>query len=173
MSMSEKVCFSFYKGEPPIPVTVFKETNWTFGGNLELRASIIGKSHRIVCRYGNKSFTEFIAYPEEGGPFHPVDHFQVATGETHQKCYRDGDFIYKVCVETFHRLFEDMADFMGSLEKRDWQTLDHGFGDTTGKRPFTGIAADLKENLFHTVHTYPEYGYSIVSRSKIHCPTER
>tara|TARA_B100000686_G_C16775366_1_gene968049 strand:+ start:114 stop:632 length:519 start_codon:yes stop_codon:yes gene_type:complete len=172
--MNEKVCFSFYRGEPPIPVTVFKETNWTFDGNLELRASIIGKSHRIICRIGNKSFTEFIAYPEEDGSFDPVDHFQVATEETHRKCYRDGDLIYQVCVETLHRLFENMADFMRSLEKRDWQTLDHGFGDTPGeRRPFTGIAVDPEGSLFHTVHTYPEYGYSIVSRSEIHCPAER
>ena len=171
--MNEKVCFSFYRGEPPIPVTVFKEKNWTFDGDLRLRASIIGKSHRIICRFGDRSFTEFIAYPEKDEVFDPVDYFQVALGETHQKSYRDGDFIYKVCVETLECLFEDMADFMRSLEKRNWQTLDYGFGENPGKKgPFTGIAADLKGNVFHTVHTYPEYGYSIVSRSQINFPVD-
>ena len=171
--MNDKVCFSFYRGEPPIPVVVFKEKNWAFGYNLELRASIIGKSHRIVSRTGSQSFTEFISYPEGSESFDPVDYFPVVLGETHQKSYYEGDFSYQVHIEVIPKIFNNMTDFMRLLDNREWQTLDHGFGRTnevTG--PFTGIAADLAGNVFHTVHTYPEHGHSIVSRSEIHCSAE-
>ena len=171
--MSEKVYFSFYRGEPPIPVNVFKERRWVFNENVELCASIIGKSHRIISRTASGSFTEFIAYPERGELFKPIDFFEVNVGDTHQKSYRDGNFFYIVSIETIPLIFQNMADFVRSLEKRDWEILNYDFEKTrAGKGPFTGISVDLSRNVFHTVHTYPEHGYSIVSKSEIHCPLE-
>ena len=174
MNHTETVCFSLYRGEALIPVTVFKEKTWVLFQGVELQVSIIGKSHRIISRAGDQCLTEFIAYPWEEERFQPLDHFYLNTGEIYQKTYREGDWLYRVRIEVLPRLFNSMRDFLVSLQPagRVWETLDHGFAlieNRLSAGPFTGIAVDPESHVFHTVHTYPECGHSIISRTEICC----
>ncbi len=174
MNHAKAVCFSLYRGEAPIPVTVFKQKTWILLRGLELQVSIIGKSHRIISRIGNRCFTEFIAYLSGKESFQPLDYFLLNAGESHQKTYRDGDWFYRIWIDVIPHLFTGMQDFLSSLEPtgHSWETLDHGFeiGTEGFMGPFTGIAVDPGGVVFHTVHTYPEYQQSIISRTEISCP---
>lgn len=171
MKQEERVLYTIYKGDDPSPVKVFKERQWTLENRVSLYACIIGKSHRIVLRADRECFTEFIAYPIEDMTPNPLDHFPLEAGKTYRKKYEDGSLACEVNLRVSPVLFEDMGDFLSSLEEPgDFEILQHDFGVRVAEtvRPFTGIAVDIPGNTFYTVHTYPEQGFSIQSRSEIY-----
>jgi hypothetical protein len=63
-----------------------------------------------------------------------------------------------------------MEEFTGSLGGF-FETLTHEFmsfpGHSEAPLPFTGLALNSDTNTFYTVHTYPERGISITSRTAI------
>lgn len=176
MTLIENVYFSLLKGDVPSPVTVYKEREWTFENGVSLHASIIGKSHRIVCRTNGICFTEFVAYPIPSLQENALIHFPLKIGESQDRQYQENDLVYRVTVGIVPRLFEDMEDFLGSLKGcGELEVLHHPFGDTGRPqfaKAFTGIAADLSANRYYTVHTYPENCFSALSKSHIGCVAE-
>jgi len=66
-----------------------------------------------------------------------------------------------------------MEEFTGSLGEIS-ETLTHEFmsspDHSCAPLPFTGLALNSDTNTFYTVHTYPERGISIISRTAIDLP---
>ena len=172
--MTETLCFSIYQEVPDHPVTVFNEARWTLNNRVELQTCIIGKSHRVISEREGQCFTEFISCDANEMPGNFLDRIHLQPGDTHDLEYRSGDFRYRVRIEHRPRLFRDVADFLQSIAAApDVKVLSHVFQDPTGGRQsqsFTGLAVDSEGNRFYTVHTYPENGSSILSRTELCCP---
>jgi|GEM_PF-668946 len=168
MRRQESIFYTIYKGNDASPVKVFRQGEWTLENRVSLHAAIIGKSHRIVCRANGDVLTEFIAYPIKEMTPHPLDHFPLRAGETYTKKYRTGGLLYRVDMHVRPVLFQTMDDFLESEGKRGAvEVLRYAFDTQKPETSpaFTGIAVDISGNSFYTVHTYPERGFSICSRS--------
>ena len=171
MRLEEKVLYTIYRGEDCSPVKVFKERKWTFENRVTLHATIIGKSHRIFFHANGDCFTEYIAYPiKDMTPSH-MDHFPLEVGKSYCRKYRDGGLACQVNIHVSPMVFEDMDDFLDSMgESPNFEVLKYRFKTGYSKldKAFTGIALSFTESRFYTVHTYPEKGLSIHSKSEIY-----
>jgi hypothetical protein len=170
--MSDPVFFSLFAGVPDCPVTIFNQGQWTLDNRVVLETCIIGKSHRVISRGDRGVLTEFIACTSDETTQKPLDHFPLQAGEYYSKEYQVGNIQYAVNIEMVPRLFEDMEDFLASLgEMPPMNILTHRFeGEKLSNfaKPFTGVAVDLAANGFCTVHTYPEDGLSIISKTNLY-----
>ena len=170
--MSESIYFSLYQKPPDYNVRIFESVDWTLGNGVTLEVSIIGKSHRVISRKGNDSFTEFITCFDHNLPQNSLETKCLKPGIIHHQEYRYGDLKYQVNVKNVSQVFntmEDFTDFLGDVSFSD--TLTHVFtsiSENSGMSlPFTGLALNSDTNTFYTVHTYPERGISIISRTAI------
>lgn len=170
--MSDPVYFSLFAGVPDCPVTIFNQGQWTLDNRVVLDTCIIGKSHRVISRGGGVALTEFIACSSDETTDKPLDHFPLQAGENYCREYQVGNIQYAVTIEMVPRLFEDMEGFLSSLgEIPPMEILTHRFEAaklSNSAQPFTGVAVDLAANGFVTIHTYPEDGLSIVSKTNLY-----
>jgi len=168
--MSEQIYFSLYKEVPDYSVRIFKSAHWVLGNGVKLEVDIIGKSHRVICRRGKNCLTEFITCFDHSIPEQALERVSLKPGIVHNREYRSGNLAYRVNVEHVSRLFNTMEEFTGSLGGVS-ETLTHEFMSSPGYSgsplPFTGLALNSDTNTFYTVHTYPERGISIISRTAI------
>jgi hypothetical protein len=174
--MSESIYFSLYQKPPDYHVRIFESVDWTLGNGVTLEVSIIGKSHRVISRKGNDSFTEFITCFDHNLPQNSLETKCLKPGIIHHQEYRYGDLKYQVNVKNVSQVFntmEDFTDFLGDVSFSD--TLTHVFtsiSENSGMSlPFTGLALNAETNTFHTVHTYPEINISIISSTNIELPS--
>ncbi|MFQ5673440.1 MAG: DUF2617 family protein [Nitrospinales bacterium] len=170
MPPQENIFYTIYKGNDASPVKVFRQGEWALENGVSLRAGIIGKSHRIICRANGDAFTEFIAYPIEEMTPNPLDYFPLHAGETYNKTYRAGGLLYHLNLRVRPVLFQTMNHFLESVGKHGGlEVLRYAFDTRQPETSpaFTGIAVDIPENRFYTVHTYPEQGFSICSSSEV------
>ena len=173
--MIEPIYFSLYEEVPDYPVRIFQSAHWVLGNGVALDASIIGKSHRVISRFGKDCLTEFITCFDGKLPEQALERVCLKSGAVHDREYRSGNLVYRVNVEQVSRLYNTMDEFlnsMGGISPAD--VLTHGFAGAPGPPatppPFTGLALDSEINTFYTVHTYPERGVSIISRTAIRLP---
>jgi len=170
--MSDPVYFSLFAGVPDCPVTVFNRGRWTLDNRVVLETCIIGKSHRVTSRGNGVALTEFIACSAGETTEKPLDHFPLQAGENYSREYQVGNIHYAVTIEMVPRLFESMKEFLSSMgEDPLMEILTHRIEaekTANSAKPFTGVAVDLSANGFHTIHTYPENGLSIVSRTNLY-----
>ena len=168
--MSEQIYFSLYKEVPDYSVRIFKSTHWVLGNGVKLEVDIIGKSHRVISRRRENCLTEFITCFDQKLPEQALERVSLKPGIVHNREYRSGNLAYRVNVEHVSRLFNTMEEFTGSLGGVS-ETLTHEFMSSPGHSgsplPFTGLALNSDTNTFYTVHTYPERGISIISRTSI------
>ena len=174
--MSESIYFSLYQKPPDYHVRIFESVDWTLGNGVTLEVSIIGKSHRVISRKGNDSFTEFITCFDHNLPQNSLETKCLKPGIIHHQEYRYGDLKYQVNVKNVSQVFntmENFTDFLGDVSLSD--TLTHVFtsiSENSGMSlPFTGLALNAGTNTFHTVHTYPEIDISIISSTNIELPS--
>lgn len=172
-SMPESIYFSLYKGVPDCPVTIFNQEQWTLSNRLVLDTCIIGKSHRVTSQGEGLSVTEFIACSAGEVAEGSLDHFPLKSGESYSREYQVGSIKYAVDIDLVPRLYENMDDFLMSIENiPDMKVLTHSFEPekaATDSRPgpFTGLAVDPAGNRFFTIHTYPENRMSIISETRL------
>ena len=168
--MSEKIYFSLYQEVPDYFVRIFQSAHWVLGNGVKLEVNIIGKSHRVIIRRGDDCLTEFITCFDQSLPEQALESVCLQPGIVHDREYRSGNLAYRVNVEHVSRLFNTMEEFTGSLGGVS-QTLTHEFMSSPehsgAPLPFTGLALNSDTNTFYTVHTYPERGISIISRTAI------
>jgi hypothetical protein len=142
---------------------------------VSLEVSIIGKSHRVISRMGKNCLTEFITCFEPKLPEQALERVCLQSGALHDREYRSGNLVYRVNVEQVAHLYDDMDEFLNSLDGiSPPQVLTHEFPGVPGfsgtPLPFTGLALKPDTNTFYTVHTYPEREVSIISRTTIGLP---
>lgn len=170
--MPDLVYFSLFEGIPDCPVTIFNQGQWTLDNSVVLETCIIGKSHRVTSRGNGVSLTEFIACSSDEMAGNPLDHFPLKAGENYSREYQVGNIQYAVNIDMVPRLFENMEDFLNSMgEIPPMKILTHRFEASkisNSLKPFTGVAVDLAANRFFTIHTYPENGLSIISKTNLH-----
>jgi S-adenosylmethionine/arginine decarboxylase-like enzyme len=171
--MIEPIYFSLYAKVPDYNVRIFQSTDWILENGVSLEVSIIGKSHRVISRLGEECLTEFITCFDRKLPDHALDRVCLQPGVIHDREYRSGNLVYRVHVEQVSRLYTTMDEFIKSLGGIvPVNVLTHEFAGVPSPSgtppPFTGLA--LNANTFYTVHTYPESGTSIVSRTTIGLP---
>ena len=168
--MSEQIYFSLYQEVPDYFVRIFQSAHWILGNGVKLEVNIIGKSHRVICRRGEDCLTEFITCFDQSLPEQALEKVCLQPGIVHDQEYRSGNLAYQVNVVHVSRIFNSMEEFTGSLGEVS-ETLTHQFmsfpGHTGSPLPFTGLALNSDTNTFYTVHTYPERGISIISRTAI------
>jgi hypothetical protein len=168
--MSDQIYFSLYEEVPDYFVRIFQSAHWVLGNGVKLEVNIIGKSHRVICRRGEDCLTEFITCFDQSLPEQTLEKVCLQPGIVHDQKYRSGNLAYQVNVEYASRIFNSMEEFTGSLGEFS-ETLTHQFmsspGYTGSPLPFTGLALNSDTNTFYTVHTYPERGISIISRTTI------
>jgi hypothetical protein len=168
--MSEQIYFSLYQEVPDYYVRIFQSAHWVLGNGVELEVNIIGKSHRVISRRGEDCLTEFITCFDQDLPEHALERVCLQPGIVHDQEYRSGNLAYSVSVEHVSRLFNTMEEFTDSLGGVS-ETLTHEFMSSPGHSgaplPFTGLVLNSDTNTFYTVHTYPERGISIISRTAI------
>ena len=168
--MSEQIYFSLYQDVPDYCVRIFQSSLWVLGNGVKLEVNIIGKSHRVISRRGEDCLTEFITCFDKSLPEQALEKVCLQPGIIHDQEYRSGDLAYRVNVEHVSRVFKTMEEFTDSLGGIS-QTLTHEFmsapGYSEAPPPFTGLALNSDTNTFYTVHTYPERGISIISRTAI------
>ena len=171
--MSEQIYFSLYREVPDYCVRIFQSAHWVLGNGVKLEVNIIGKSHRVTSRQGEDCLTEFITCFDQDLPENALESVCLQPGIVHEREYRSGNLAYRVNVEHVPRLFNSMEDFTDSLGETS-ETLTHEFmcapGHSGAPLPFTGLALNSDTNTFYTVHTYPERGISIISRTAIDLP---
>ena len=168
--MNEQIYFSLYKGVPEYYVRIFQSSQWTLGNGVNLEINIIGKSHRVISRLGDDCLTEFVTCFDQDLPEQALESVCLQPGIVHDCEYRSGNLTYRVNVEHVSQLFNNMKEFTGSLGKIS-ETLTHEFvtppGHSEAPLPFTGLALNSDTNTFYTIHSYPERGISIISRTSI------
>ena len=171
--MSEQIYFSLYQEVPDYYVRIFQSAHWVLGNGVELEVNIIGKSHRVISRRGEDCLTEFITCFDQDLPEQALERVCLQPGIVHDRVYRSGNLAYRVSVEHVSRLFNTMEEFTDSLGGIS-EALTHEFMSSPGHSgaplPFTGLALNSDTNTFYTVHTYPERGFSITSRTAIDLP---
>ena len=171
--MSEQIYFSLYQEVPDYSVRIFQSAHWVLGNGVKLEVDIIGKSHRVVSRRGEDCLSEFITCFDQDLPEQAIERVWLQPGIVHDREYRSGSLAYRVNVEHVSRLFNTMEEFTDSLGEIS-ETLTHEFmsapGHSGAPLPFTGLALNSDTNTFYTVHTYPERGISITSRTAIDLP---
>ena len=171
--MSEQIYFSLYQEVPNYSVRIFQSAHWVLGNGVELEVNIIGKSHRVISRLGEDCLAEFITCFDQDLPEHALESVCLQPGIVHEHEYRSGSLAYRVNVKHVSQVFNSMEEFTGSLGEIS-ETLTHEFmssPDHSGAPlPFTGLALNSDTNTFYTVHTYPERGISIISRTAIDLP---
>ena len=171
--MSEQIYFSLYQEVPDYSVRIFQSAHWVLGNGVKLEVNIIGKSHRVISRLGEDCLTEFITCFDQNLPEQAMESVCLLPGIVHDREYRTGDLVYRVNVEHVPRVFKSMEEFTPLLGEIS-ETLTHEFmssPDHSGvPLPFTGLALNSDTNTFYTVHTYPERGISIISRTAIDLP---
>jgi hypothetical protein len=171
--MSEQIYFSLYQEVPDYSVRIFQSAHWVLGNGVKLEVDIIGKSHRVVSRRGEDCLSEFITCFDQDLPEQAIERVCLQPGIVHDREYRSGNLAYRVNVEYVSRLFNTMEEFTDSLGEIS-ETLTHEFmsapGHSGAPLPFTGLALNSDTNTFYTVHTYPERGISITSRTAIDLP---
>ena len=173
--MSEPIYFSLYQDVPDYYVRIFQSAHWTLGNGVKLEVNIIGESHRVISRRGNDCLTEFITCFDQNLPEQALERVCLQPGIVHDREYRSGSLIYRVNIEQVFRVFDTMEEFTGSLGGvSPAETLTHAFAGVPGNLgapiPFTGLVLNSDTNTFYTVHTYPERGISIISRTAIDLP---
>jgi hypothetical protein len=171
--MIEPIYFSLYEKVPNYSVRIFKSTRWALENGVSLEVSIIGTSHRVISRSGEECLTEFITCFDRKLPENALDRVCLQVGVVHAREYRSGNLVYRVNVEQISKVYNTMNEFINSLGGiTPVEVLTHEFAGMPGPSgtppPFTGLA--LNTNTFYTVHTYPESGTSIVSRTTIEQP---
>lgn len=168
--MSEHIYFSLYQDVPDYCVRIFQSAHWVLGNGVKLEVNIIGKSHRVISRRGEDCLTEFITCFDQDLPEQALERVCLQPGSVHDREYRSGNLAYRVNIEQVSRIFNSMEEFTGSLGRTS-ETLTHEFmtapGHSGSPVPFTGLALNSDTNTFYTVHTYPERGISITSRTAI------
>ena len=171
--MSEQIYFSLYKEVPDYSVRIFKSTHWVLGNGVKLEVDIIGKSHRVISRRRENCLTEFITCLDQNLPEQAMESVCLLPGIVHDQEYRTGDLVYRVNVKHVPRVFNSMEEFT-ELFGEISETLTHEFmsapGHSGAPLPFTGLVLNSDTNTFYTIHTYPERGFSIISRTAIHLP---
>ncbi len=171
--MSEQIYFSLYQKVPDYNIRIFQSAQWVLGNGVELEVNIIGKSHRVISRRGEDCLTEFITCFDQDLPEHALESVCLQPGIVHDREYRAGNLAYRVNVEHVSRIFNSMEEFTESLGEIS-ETLTHEFHSAPGHSgaplPFTGLALNSDTNTFYTIHTYPERGISIISRTAIDLP---
>jgi hypothetical protein len=171
--MSEQIYFSLYQEVPDYSVRIFQSAHWVLGNGVKLEVNIIGKSHRVISRREEDCLTEFITCFDDDLPEHALESVCLQSGLVHEREYRSGNLAYRVNVEYVSRLFSTMEEFTALLGEIS-ETLTHKFMSSPGHSgaplPFTGLALNSDTNTFYTVHTYPERGISIISRTAIDLP---
>ncbi len=171
--MSEQIYFSLYQEVPDYGVRIFQSAHWVLGNGVKLEVNIIGKSHRVISRRGEDCLTEFITCFDQDLPKQALESVCLLPGLVHDREYRAGNLAYRVNVEHVSRIFNSMEEFTESLGEVS-ETLTHEFmsapGHSGGPLPFTGLALNSDTNTFYTIHTYPERGISIISRTAIDLP---
>ena len=170
--MIEPIYFSLYEKAPDYCVRIFQSAHWTLDNGVEIEASIIGNSHRVFSHRGKDGFTEFITCFDRKLPEQALERVRLQSGAVHDREYRSGELVYRVNVEQVSRLYDTMDDFLNSLGGiSPADVLTHEFAGAAGTPgtplPFTGLALNSDTNTFYTVHTYPERGASIISRTAI------
>ena len=173
--MTEPTYFSLYQEVPDYWVRVFQSAHWALGNGVKLEVNIIGKSHRVISRSGKDCLTEFITCFDQNLPEQALERVCIQPGVVHDREYRSGNLAYRVNVEQVSQVFNTMEEFTNSLgEVSPADTLTHVFippmGHPEAPLPFTGLALNSDTNTFYTVHTYPERGISIISRTAIDLP---
>nr|MBC8285539.1 hypothetical protein [Nitrospinota bacterium] len=127
----------------------------------------------VVSRRGEDCLTEFITCFDQDLPEHALESVCLQPGIVHDREYRSGNLAYRVNVEHVSRIFNSMEEFTDSLDETS-ETLTHEFMSAPEHSelplPFTGLALNSDTNTFYTVHTYPERGISIISRTAIDLP---
>ena len=171
--MSEQIYFSLYQEVPDYCVRIFQSAHWVLGNGVKLEVNIIGKSHRVTSRRGEDCLTEFITCFDQNLPEQALESVCLQPGIVHDREYRSGKLAYRVNIEHVSRVFNSMEEFTDSLDGIS-NTLKHEFMSAPGHPetpvPFTGLALNSDTNTFYTVHTYPERGISITSRTAIDLP---
>jgi hypothetical protein len=171
--MSEQIYFSLYQEVPDYRVRIFQSAHWVLGNGVKLEVNIIGKSHRVISRRGEDCLTEFITCFDQDLPEHALESVCLQPGIVHEREYRSGSLAYRVNVEHVSQVFSTMEEFTDSLGEIS-ETLTHEFMSSPkhsgAPLPFTGLALNSDTNTFYTVHTYPERGISIISRTAIDLP---
>jgi len=171
--MSEPIYFSLYQQVPNYNVCIFQKTHWVLGNGVKLEVNIIGKSHRVISRLGEDCLTEFITCLDQNLPEQAMESVCLLPGIVHDQEYRTGDLVYRVNVKHVPRVFNSMEEFT-ELFGEISETLTHEFmsapGHSGAPLPFTGLVLNSDTNTFYTIHTYPERGFSIISRTAIHLP---
>ena len=171
--MSEQIYFSLYQEVPDYSVCIFQSAHWVLGNGVKLEVNIIGKSHRVISRRGEDCLTEFITCFDQDLPEHALESVCLQPGIVHEREYRSGSLAYRVNVEHVSQVFSTMEEFTDSLGEIS-ETLTHEFMSSPkhsgAPLPFTGLALNSDTNTFYTVHTYPERGISIISRTAIDLP---
>jgi hypothetical protein len=169
--MSEPIYFSLYQQVPDYNVHIFQKAHWVLGNGVKLEVNIIGKSHRVISRRGEDCLTEFITCLDQNLPEQAMERVCLLPAIVHDQEYRAGDLVYRVNVEHVPRVFNSMEEFI-ELFGEISETLTHEFMNAPGHSgdplPFTGLVLNSGTNTFYTIHTYPERGFSIVSRTAIH-----
>jgi hypothetical protein len=168
--MSEQIYYSLYQEVPDYFVRIFQSAHWVLCNGVKLEVNIIGKSHRVISRRGDDCLTEFITCFDQSLPEQALENVCLKPGIVHDREYRSGNLAYRVNVEHVSRIFNTMEEFTNSLGGVS-QTLTHEFMSSPEHSgvplPFTGLALNSNTNTFYTVHTYPERGISIISRTAI------
>ena len=171
--MSEQIYFSLYQEVPDYCVRIFQSAHWVLGNGVKLEVNIIGKSHRVTSRRGEDCLTELITCFDQNLPEKALERVCLQPGIVHEQEYRTGNLAYRVNVEHVSRVLNSMEEFTDSLAGTS-ETLTHEFmsapGHSGSPLPFTGLALNSDTNTFYTVHTYPERGISIISRTAIDLP---
>ena len=171
--MSEPIYFSLYQQVPDYNVCIFQKAHWVLGNGVKLEVNIIGKSHRVISRLGEDCLTEFITCLDQNLPEQAMESVCLLPGIVHDQEYRAGELVYRVNVEHVPRVFNSMEEFT-ELFGEISETLTHEFmsaPDHSGAPlPFTGLVLNSDTNTFYTIHTYPERGFSITSRTAIDLP---
>ena len=171
--MSEQIYFSLYQEVPDYSVRIFQSAHWVLGNGVKLEVNIIGKSHRVISRREEDCLTEFITCFDHNLPEHALESVCLKSGLVHEREYRSGNLAYRVNVEYASRLFNTMEEFTDSLDEIS-ETLTYEFMSSKehscAPLPFTCLALNSDTNTFYTVHTYPERGISIISRTAIGLP---
>ena len=171
--MSEQIYFSLYQKVPDYCVRIFQSAHWILGNGVNLEVNIIGTSHRVISRLGDDCLTEFITCFDQSLPEQALERVFLRPGIVHEREYRSNNLSYRVNVENISQVFSNMKEFTDSLDEIS-DTLTHEFISepvpSGGPVPFTGLALNSDTNTFYTVHTYPERGISITSRTVIVLP---
>ncbi|QPJ65132.1 MAG: DUF2617 family protein [Candidatus Nitrohelix vancouverensis] len=169
--MDNQISFSLFRGFHDAPVSIFKRGAWALANGSRLDVAIIGQSHRIISQSGREVLTEFIACGPEQLVGDSIDQTPLQPGATHENEFTSAGFKYHYRIEVVNQLYIDMDAYRAALPTdAALQCISHGFenpSQNSQDAPFTGIAIDVRDNRFFTIHTYPENGFSILSETRI------